>query len=124
MNKIEKYSIDWKRGRGFFAVYHDSMGITEEPRLRLSYGVLLSGSFTPDRSLGTMQIPENKYIIADFLVGNNDYGRAWTSMFTEIILSKGYEPADGFCFENYFEDCYNGQTGKTRGSIGVPVIKI
>ena len=116
--------IAWDRDKGFFAVYHDSSGIADDHKQRISYGVISEDEIPADKILGSFRFWENDYLVACYTLANDEYGKAWTSLFRDTIPSMGLEPADGFCFENYAEDCYNSVSKKTVVRIGVPVKKI
>jgi AraC family transcriptional regulator len=124
LDELNKEAVSWRQDAGFFVVYHDSAGITEERQLRISYGVLADSGKNSDSILGSFIIEKNYYLIAEFLLDNDEYGKAWSTLYRDILPDSGYEPVDGYCFENYADDCYDSQTGKTLVRIGIPVRKI
>ncbi|WP_028974967.1 AraC family transcriptional regulator [Spirochaeta cellobiosiphila] len=122
--ELNNNSIDWEEDKGFFALYHDSYGITEDNKQRISYGVISQDKITDDASLGALKIWENDYLIARYTLSNEEYGKAWISLFRETLPSMGMEPVDGLCFENYYKDCYDKDLIKSIVRIAVPVKKM
>ncbi len=125
MEALQRGPIEWNQQSGFYVIYHDPLGITDDQRLRISYGVATTGSGTghsdgPD-GLGRLTIPAGRYLFCRFALANHEYGRAWTTVYRDILPLRGLQPADGYSFEHYFTDCYNPASGKTAVSIAVPV---
>ncbi len=118
---LQTRQILWCRQEGYFLVFHDSMGITANEKLRISYGVLTDQEVPENLPLGALKIPGHTCLMTQFTLDNREYGMAWTEVFRRILPAEGLEAADGPCFENYREDCYNGTTGKTEVTIGIPV---
>ncbi len=120
MERLESSQAEWDRTAGVLVVYHDALDITESPRLRITCGVCSAGSKRPE-GLGVLKIQENTYLKCRFLLGNHEYGQAWTSVYRDILPDTGKQPADAYCYEQYFPDCYNSQTKKSEVIIAVPV---
>ena len=143
MEALQHAPIEWNQQSGFYVIYHDPLGITEDERLRISYGVAGSGSRPDwaDRAIGTitgcaaeadggdggtvgtgrLTIAAGRYLFCRFALANHEYGRAWTTVYRDILPQRGLQPAEGYCFEHYFTDCYDQATKKTAVSIAVPV---
>jgi AraC family transcriptional regulator len=119
LDALRRQAVEWNQERGFYVIYHDPLGITADERLRISYGVEAASS-GPDR----LTITANPYLFCRFVLANHEYGGAWTTVYRHILPQKGLQPADGYCFEHYFADCYDPATGKTSLSIAVPVKEI
>lgn len=124
MGEIELNNVNWEKDKGIYIVYHDSAGITDKCKMRISYGVIPTNVLRYDGICKTIDIENNNYLLASFKIDNHDYGKAWTTVYRDIIPTNGMEPVDGVCFENYKNDCYNSITKKTELTIGVPVKKI
>ena len=102
-------------------VYHDSPGITEEEKLRLSVCLTVPGDTEVDGEIGKMTIPAGEYAVSRFSLGPADYGEAWQWVFGTWLPESGYQPDDRPCFEQYPEGDKPDEDGKTAVEIVVPV---
>lgn len=103
-------------------IYHDPLGITNDEKLRVSFGITIPASLTVKKSGGGKLLLEaGRYLITTFDLKPYEYGKAWTFVYRHIIPQKGLEVQDGYCFERYMHDCYDPKTDLTRVSICVPV---
>ena len=125
MEALQHAPIEWNQQSGFYVIYHDPLGITEDERLRISYGVAAASSgaahLNGSDGLGRLTITAGRYLFCRFALANHEYGRAWTTVYRDILPQRGLQPAEGYCFEHYFTDCYDQATKKTAVSIAVPV---
>lgn len=102
-------------------VYHDSPGITEEEKLRLSVCLTVSDEMEVDGEIGKMTLPGGEYAVSRFSLGVDEYGAAWQWVFGTWFPESGYQPDDRPCFEQYPEGDNADENGKTTVEIVVPV---
>ncbi len=121
---LNESGLNWRRDWGYIVVYHDSLGITDDENLKISYGILTDEGNNYPEDLGHLDLGEKYYLNASFLLKENEYGSAWTVVYRSILPALGYEPVDGLSFENYFDNCYTADTGLTKVRIFIPVKKM
>lgn len=102
-------------------IYHDSLGITEHDKLRISVGITIPKNTKVKGEIGSLDISKGKYILCRFEVHNDEYGKAWTQVFRSILPQRGLQPDDGYCFELYPPNCYNKEKDSTSVDIYVPI---
>jgi AraC family transcriptional regulator len=102
-------------------VYHDSPGITEEEKLRLSVCLTVPEDTVVDGEVGKMAVPGGEYAVSRFSVGPEEYGEAWQWVFGTWLPESGYQPDDRPCFEQYPEGDTPDENGKSAVEIVVPV---
>lgn len=105
-------------------IYHDSLGITENDKLRISVGITIPKNTKVAGEIGSLCISKGRYISCSFEVHNNEYGKAWTQVFRSILPQRGLQPNDGYCFELYPSNCYNTEKNSTSVDICVPIKRI
>ncbi len=107
-----------------YVIYHDSIGITEKNKLRISVGVKVDKNRSYKDTFGMLTVERNKYLVASYLVKNDEYSKVWTYTYKELLPELSLLPVDGYCFEKYNYDCYDYKTDKTLVHICLPVKKI
>lgn len=105
-------------------IYHDSMSITENDKLRISVGITIPENTKVTGKIGSLCISQGRYISCRFEVRNDEYGKAWTQVFRNILPQRGLQPDDGYCFELYPPNCYNKENDTTTVDIYVPIKRI
>ena len=105
-------------------IYHDSMGITENDKLRITVGITIPENTKVAGEIGSLRISKGRYISCRFEVQNNEYGKAWTQVFRNILPQRGLQPDDGYCFELYPPNCYNKERDSTSVDICIPIKRI
>jgi AraC family transcriptional regulator len=105
-------------------IYHDSMGITDNDKLRISVGITIPEGTKVTGEIGSLCISKGRYISCGFEVHNNEYGKAWIQVFRTILPQRGLQPDDGYCFELYPPNCYNKEKDSTSVDICVPIKRI
>lgn len=100
------------------AMYHDDPNLTDENKLRTSVCITVPPETKVDGEVGKMQIEGGKYVAARFVVGPQDFEKAWEWVFSEWFPASGYQPDDKPCFEMYPEE---PKDGKFTVDICVPV---
>ena len=105
-------------------IYHDPMGITENDKLRISVGITIPEDVKVSGEIGRLCILKGRYITCRFEVHNDEYGKAWTQVFRNILPQRGLQPDDGYCFEQYPSTCYNKEKDTTSVDIFVPIKSI
>ena len=108
-------------GRRDIVVYHDSPGLTDDTKLRISVGMTVPRGTEVSGEIGHMEIPGGKYVVARFKPGPREYGSAWTWVFGEWMPSSGWQPADSLSFEMYDPDVKPDEEGRCIVDICVPV---
>lgn len=105
-------------------IYHDSLDITEEERLRISVGITIPQKITGGGEIGCLTIKKATYLVSRFEVRNNEYSQAWKEVFSVILPQKELQPDDGYCFEQYPPNCYNKDKKTTIVDIYVPIKRL
>lgn len=102
-------------------IYHDPLGITENDNLRISVGITVPEDAPVSGEIGLLRIPRKKYISCGFKLHNDEYGKAWTQVFRRILPQRGLQPDEGYCFEQYPQNCYDPDTNTSSVDICVPI---
>jgi AraC family transcriptional regulator len=102
-------------------IYHDSPGITECDKLRISVGITVPEHTTAGGEIGCLCVDAGRYISCSFEVHTDEYGKAWSHVFRYILPQRGLQPAGGYCFELYPPDCYDREKNTTSVTLCVPV---
>lgn len=85
----------------FMAIYHDSMGITAEDKLRTSICLTVDEGVQGDGVIGTMEIPGGLYGVSRFRLAGEEYSKAWNWLYSSWLPQSGYQPDDRSSFEYY-----------------------
>jgi len=103
-----------------YIIYHDNPDVTDEQKLRLSICVPIGDGIEVSGEIGEMSISGGTYAVGRFILGTDEYGKAWAYMYSEWLPQSGYQPASDVPFERYADgDC--GENGKTAVDICIPV---
>jgi len=102
-------------------VYYDNPDITDKDKLRVDAYISVPEDTQVDGEIGKSKIPAGKYAIAHFEVKTEQFGDAWNAVYGGWLPESGYQPADGPCFEMYYNDHREHPEGKHIFDIGVPV---
>ena len=78
-------------GRRDIVVYHDSPGLTEDAKLRISVGITVPPGTEVSGEIGGMDIPGGKYVVARFKPAPWEYESAWTWVFGEWMPASGWQ---------------------------------
>lgn len=107
-------------GPGFksLVIYHDSIEITDESKLRMSVCITVPPETKTDGEIGKMELEGGNYVVARFEVNAEQFHQAWQWVFSEWFPQSGYQPDDRPCFELYSEE---PKDGKFIVDICVPV---
>lgn len=108
-------------GRREIVVYHDSPGLTEDGKLRVSAGTTVPPGTESSGEVGSMKIPGGSYAVARFRPTPAEYGQAWYWIFACWMPGSGMQPADGFSFEMYDPAESADPEGRCTVDICVPV---
>lgn len=103
-----------------FILSHDSPGITEAPKLRVSLGINIPPGTAIGGLVGRLTIPRGRYARARFALRKDEYADAWDWMFGRWLPASGYQAEDGPCFELYSVP-ERRRKGRTVVDICVPV---
>ena len=131
-HSLHKKLMDWAAPQGLvnypatkdIIIYHDPMGITDNDKLRISVGITVSADVVVNGEIGKLVISKGRYLICGFELKNEEYGKAWTHVFRNIIPQRGIAPNDGYCFEMYPYNCYNKENDTTAVDICVPIKRL
>jgi len=103
------------------SLYYDDPDITEEDKLRVDASITISADTPVDGEIGKATIPGGKYAIAHFELTPEEYEDAWNAVFGGWLPESGYQPADGPCYELYYNDPKEHPENKHVVDICVPV---
>ncbi len=126
---LHKKLMDWAVPAGVanypttkdVVIYHDSPGITADDRLRVSVGITVPDDAPVAGEIGSLVIPRGRYLSCRFALHNDEYGKAWTAVYGNILPRRGLRPNDGYSFELYPPDCHDGESDTTTVEIFVPI---
>lgn len=90
-----------KPNSDFFSIYHDSINITDEDKLRTSVAINVEDNFIAGGEFGTMELEAGQYASTTFLLGADDYSDAWFWVYSQWLPQSGYQPDDRPSFEFY-----------------------
>lgn len=112
------YTADTK----WLTIVHDSPEITEDNKLRISYGMTVSDEdkTVMDGEFGRMKITGGKYAIGHFELADDEYQKAWNIMYSLWLPESGYQPDDRLSLELY-QSYYSKIPGKLKVDIYIPV---
>ncbi len=119
----------WAGPRGFLenantrylSFYHNDPSTTEEPKLRLSIGTNVPWGIEGDGKIGVMEIMQCSYARSEWYLGPKDYQKAWEWFYGQWLPISGFVPDDGLAYEEYFQEDGQGEKGKARVVLGIPV---
>lgn len=103
------------------SVYHDDPNITEEAKLRTSVCLTVPKETKVDGEVGKMTIEGGKYAAGHFELKEDEYEKAWTSMYSDWLPESGYQPSDGPAFELYHNNPEEHPEKKCIVDICIPV---
>ncbi|WP_246157132.1 AraC family transcriptional regulator [Oceanispirochaeta crateris] len=129
---LHKKLMEWATPSGLtknpqtkdLVIYHDSMGITDNDKLRISLGIIIPEGTRVSGEIGSLCISKGKYLLCRFEVHKDEFGQAWTQVFRTILPQRGLQTDDGYCFELYPPNCYNKAKETTLVDIYVPIKRI
>lgn len=130
--RLYKRLYDWAIPKGLvkedgntqIVIYHDSISITDENKLRVSAGIVVPHETESEGEIGIIEIPRGRYVIGKFLLKDDEYFSAWDWVYSKWFPNSGYQPADGYCFEKYEHNPSDGYSKRIEVSICVPVKKL
>jgi AraC family transcriptional regulator len=104
-----------------FTIYHDSIEITDEDKLRISVCISVPEDTKTDGEIGKLAVQGGKYAVGKFEINSDEYQQAWDAMYCGWLPGSGYQPDDRPCFELYLNDPSTHPEGKHIFEIYVPV---
>lgn len=101
-------------------VYHNDPNVTEPEKLRVSVGVTVPADTKVDGEIGKMTLEAGKYAVGHFEISTDEFKNIWDNICGAIVAA-GFEPADGPCFELYYNDASTHPEHKHILDICIPV---
>lgn len=100
--------VKWARPKGLLEgdgspivrVFHDSFKVTDEDKVRMSIGVVLTHSIQAEGEIGLTSLESGKHIVGRFEIEPKEFERSWDSLFI-WMNEKGYKKDDRNPFEVY-----------------------
>ena len=106
----------------YITVYHDSPDITDKDKLRISIGITVPKETPVDGEVSLMTLDSGKYAIAEFVLGEKEYGEAWSWVYGTWLPESGFVPDDRPAFEEYPIDGEaagpDGSSDRAEGAAG------
>ena len=102
-----------------YIIYHDAPGVTDEQKLRLDVCVPIGDGVEVSGEVCEGMLDSGTYAVGRFVLGTDEYGKAWAYMYSEWLPQSGYRPADAVAFERYGDSC--GEGGRMPVDICVPL---
>lgn len=120
--------IDWATVHGLYnplltttiTVTHDNPSVTEIEKVRQSACIVINQDVKVEGEIGKMIIPAGKYAVGHFILGNDEFEKAWNSMCLWFSES-GYQQGDGNSMEIYHNDFNHHPEKKNIVDICIPV---
>lgn len=103
----------------WFVIYHDFGSETDDAYLRFSVCMSVKGNVAVSGDVGLLTLSNGLYSVGSFIVGANEYERAWQYMYTQWLPSSAYQLDDRFSLEHY--PPRQQQKDKQRVEIYIPV---
>jgi AraC family transcriptional regulator len=103
------------------SIYHDPPEITDDEKLRLSVSISVPKDTEVDGEVGKMKIAGGKYAVANFELAEDEYSKAWETIYGKWLPQSGYQPDDKPCYELYLNDPETHPEKKCIVDIHVPV---
>ena len=102
-----------------YVIYHDDPNITDEQKLRLDVCVPVGEDVEVSGEVCEGVLEGGTYGVGRFVLGTDEYSKAWAYMYSEWLPQSGYRPADAVAFERYSGSC--GEDGRMPVNICVPL---
>ncbi len=101
-------------------VYHDDPKVTDPEKVQQSACILVDEPIKTEGEFGYMTVPGGKYVVGNFEILPTEFEQAWDQVCVWLSES-GYQPADGYPYELYHQECTEHPEGKFILNICVPV---
>lgn len=101
-------------------VYHDDPSVTDIENVRQSACITIGEDVKTDGEIGKMQVEGGKYAVGRFEIGVMEFEGAWNSM-CHWLADSGWQPADGYPYELYYNDHMQHPEQKFILDICIPV---
>jgi AraC family transcriptional regulator len=101
-------------------IFHDSFRITDHDKVRMSIGVPLPRPTAVSGEVGLTKIEKGKFIVAHFVIDEDDFGKSWESLFV-WMNENGYKKATGDPFEFLHNDFKDHPERKCIVDMCIPV---
>ena len=102
-------------------VAHDSPGLTDDDKLRLSVCMTVPSDTPVEGEIGTMKIPGGKFGVARFEIAPARIAEAWRVVMGGWLPDSGYQPDNRLCYEIARNDPREHPEGKIVLDICIPV---
>lgn len=113
------------KGCDSLVLYHDSIHITDQDRLRISACIEVPRNTVPTREIGKMVLPGGRHVCARFRLAPHEYAGAWDWIYACYFPASGFQPGDGLSFEFYPAQDYLGEVHhRLITEICVPVVPL
>lgn len=121
---LYKRLFAWAMPRGIdgsttYIMYHDDPKVTDEQKLRLSVCVPIADDTEVSGEICEMDLGGGDFAVGSFVLGSEDYSKAWDYMCGEWLPTSGYQPRDQMSFERYGSE--GDKDGKMKVDICIPV---
>jgi AraC family transcriptional regulator len=119
--------VAWAGPKGLFnfpetaliIVYGDESSPDAPPSMRMCIGIP-EGTPMPE-GIREMTIPGGKHAVGRFEIGNNEFGKAWSLMYGDLIPTHGGRPGPGSAYEIKLNDSDEHPEHKHIVDICIPV---
>jgi len=107
-------------GDKYYILFHDNPSLTEEFKIQQSAGVEIKTVNTSFSDISTMDMPSQKYLIGQFNLTENEFGKAWDSMII-WINEHNLKPKEGSRFERFTAQNLFKKSDSYQVEIGIPI---
>ena len=101
-------------------IYHDSLKVTDEPKVRLSACITLETPVTVTGEIGLTSIQSAAYVVGKYEITLDEFEDAWTGMFL-WMNENGYKRAEGNPFEIYHNNFNEHPEKKCIVDLCIPI---
>lgn len=106
-----------------FSVYYDDPKTTDPAKLKLDVCLTVPEGTKTSDGIDTMRVGGGLYALLKFEISPEEYGDAWTAVYSQWLPESGYVPEDRPCFEYYLNNPAEHPEHKHIVNICVPVRK-
>jgi AraC family transcriptional regulator len=101
-------------------IYHDSMKVTEEEKVRVSACFILDRPGKTEGEIGASETIPGKYIVGSFEITLEDFGKSWTGLYL-WMNENGYKKDDRDPFEIYHNNFNEHPENKAIVDFYIPI---
>lgn len=119
--RAELEGLIYKDISKWLMIIHDNPAVTEEPKMLQSACLSLNKVKDYPGALGTMIIPEGRFLVGSFVLSEDEFKTAWDGM-SIWMIDNGYTSRDGHYIERFHTDSLFKEGSSHAVDICIPVV--